>query len=236
MEQLHDIQRAILKKLQFSPKLRYLELKPDSKIENNQFDFHLKRLLTLGYISKEGTLYDLTVQGKQFITGFDTHKGTEEKPALNAAWIICIRTQDNEREFLVYTRKKQPFFGCQGFLTGKVKQGETVVEAAIRELHEEANLDGTPSIKGVVHFISSSSKTKELVQDKFMYICVFENPTGELVSSFEGAYEWIKEKNFLTFLQKPFSRIEDELLAISLIDKTGTNIFFTEIRNEVNDY
>jgi hypothetical protein len=47
---MHKLQLQILTKLVFKPDLKYMELKPEKDLENNQFDYHLNQLIDAGYI------------------------------------------------------------------------------------------------------------------------------------------------------------------------------------------
>jgi hypothetical protein len=62
MKQLHTIQLMILRKLLFAESLRYGELKPDKKMENNQLSFHLDALLEFSYVEKIDGGYRLTYE------------------------------------------------------------------------------------------------------------------------------------------------------------------------------
>lgn len=146
MKQLHPTQLAILKKLLFSPVLRYTDMKPSSKMDNNQFDFHLDSLITSGLVEKMDTGYTLTPTGKEYANRMDTDEVKILQQAKLGARVGCVRTVNGVQEFLVYTRKKQPFYNCQGFLAGKIRYGEKVLDAAARELKEETGLTGSPTL------------------------------------------------------------------------------------------
>ena len=138
MKQLHDIQIQILKNLLFSASLKYYQLKPNKELENNKFNFHLNRLIDCGYITKRNQYYELTNTGKEYANriGTDTHLRLQGKIS-----VVVIITRNKDTETLIYTRLKHPFYGCQGHLSGKVYWGETLDDAAKRELKEETNLD-----------------------------------------------------------------------------------------------
>lgn len=137
MKQPHPIQLQILKKLLFVKSVKFTDLKPDKDIENNQFDFHLDQLIRFEYIEKLGKEYSLTSVGKEFANRMDTDKTTINIQAKISAVVAPVRiNKDGEKEFLIYTRLKHPFYGCQGFMSGKIAYGEAVLEAASRELKE----------------------------------------------------------------------------------------------------
>jgi hypothetical protein len=117
MKNLHLIQIAILKKLLFVPSARYMQLKPED-VENNQFDFHLDQVVKFGYVYKltDGS-YALSADGKDFTNRMDAEEVAVPKQAKLGVVICCIRKGQAGNEFLIYTRSKHPFFGCQGFMS-----------------------------------------------------------------------------------------------------------------------
>src|SRR5436190_10158647 len=127
MKQIHSIQLQILKKMLFTNGSRYSDLKPKKSMENNQFDFHLDQLTKAGYVKKSDKDYSLTSLGKEYANRMDTDK-VLVTPQSKVSVILCPLKNDNE--YLIYTRLKQPFYGCQGFMSGKVQYGELIIDAA----------------------------------------------------------------------------------------------------------
>ncbi len=205
MRQLHEIQLKILEKLLFSISLRYSQIKPDKKMENNQFQFHLNQLTEMGLVRKENGKYLLTPKGKEYANRIDEGENQLKLQAKISAWIACTRIVKNKKQFLIYTRLKQPFYGCQGYLSGKVRYGENLTEAVKRELKEETNLDCLKSkVIAIKHFRVFDKRTKELVEDKFMFMCLVENPKGELKGNKEGKFEWVDEDRLYDYVANPF--------------------------------
>lgn len=226
MKQLHTTQLAILKKLLFCPVLRYTEMKPDSKMDNNQFDFHLDALVTSGLVEKMDTGYTLTAIGKEYANRMDTDEVKILQQAKLGARVGCVRTVNGVQEFLVYTRKKQPFFNCQGFLAGKIRYGEKVLDAAARELEEETGLTGSPVLVEVEHMRVYDKETKELLEDKFFFFYKVENPTGTLTPNEEGEHYWISENNLAEQVTNPFNSLDEFFGEINLLKNfTGTVSF-----------
>ena len=83
-------------------------------------------------------------------------------------------------------RLKQPYFGFLGFVSGKVRWGETVVEAAERELKEETNLEGKFKLIGIMHSLIYSKEDNSLLEDKFFYVVKTTQTKGKLMEEFKG--------------------------------------------------
>jgi 8-oxo-dGTP pyrophosphatase MutT (NUDIX family) len=226
---IHITQLEILKKALFAPKSRFSELKP-SDIESNQFSFHLNELVDAGLIikNKDG-FYSLTNKGKETANTIDTDHNRIVKQAKISAWIACSRNITDETEYLIFTRLKHPFYGCKGFISGKVLYGENTSETAQRELLEESGLTGTPELIQITHFIVINLETSEVVEDKFMFMYHFKNPTGKLKESGEeGKYEWVKESNLSTYVDKHYESVQDFLNQVNDIKEFNGNIKYTE--------
>lgn len=73
---MHETQLGILNKLLFAKTLHYKDLKYDKAIENNTFQFHLNKVIEMGYVQKVEGVYSLTTDGKKFATHLDTDKNT----------------------------------------------------------------------------------------------------------------------------------------------------------------
>lgn len=204
MKQIHHIQLEILRKLIFVPKLKYLQLKPNVDIENNQFDFHLHRLVDMGFVEKSNNQYQLSIKGKEYSTRMDTDSVEIMKQSKLSAWFAVVRKNKGKLQFLIYTRLKHPFYGCQGFGGGKMSFGEKIIDTAQRELKEETGLVGKAEIVKMVHY-RVFDKNRFLLEDKIMFLCRVSNPTGELITDMEeGKYEWVNEDNVKKYITKPF--------------------------------
>lgn len=231
MKELHTTQLSILKKLLFSPELRYTDLKPNPKMDNNQFGFHLDKMIEAGHIIKQETTYTLTAQGKEYANQMDTRSVKMMKQAKIGTFVAPIRERNGELEYLIYTRLKHPFYGCQGFMSGKVPFGSGITESAQRELKEETNLDGEPEIISIRHFLVFNKETNELVEDKLIFQCRVLEPMGKLQSNEEGEFEWVPASEIFTHIKKHF---EDEAsFKTQLEEYTNFNgtIPFHEIRH-----
>ena len=126
MAAIHPIQISILKKLMYSPGLRYSDMKPEG-MEGSQFTFHLDQLVNHKFVTKMESLYQLTKEGKGLAGKLDLVDLDIEEQAKVSVLLICQRTTEGQEQLLLYTRKKSPFYNFQGFPTGKVKKGEDIL-------------------------------------------------------------------------------------------------------------
>lgn len=184
---IHEIQGEILRVLLLRESARFSEINT-MKLPTDQLTFHLKQLQAGGIVEKlESGAYQLTPRGKEYANRFDIDSGPmkiERQPKLSVM-IIGTRERGGKREYLIQTRLKQPFFGFRGFMTGKVKFGESVLETASRELMEETGLAADLTHRAIFHERIYGTDG-ELLEDKYFYIFVAANPRGELIESFEG--------------------------------------------------
>lgn len=183
-KQLHQAHTAILHVLLFRPNARFAELQKASELGSDHFNFYLKQLLEEGFVAKnrEGA-YHLTPAGKEYANRFDTEERKVERQPKVA---VCLMVTRYDGKILVQQRLKQPFYGYWGRPTGKIRWGETILEAAARELKEETGLDATFEYDAVYHKSDYNKQTGELLEDKIFFYVRAHNPTGELTEEFEG--------------------------------------------------
>ncbi|MDP2951008.1 MAG: NUDIX domain-containing protein [bacterium] len=190
---IHPIQANILKTLLFEPKARFSKLNV-LKTPTDHFNFHLKRLVELKLIEKvDKNNYSLTAEGKEFANRFDTEAIVIERQPKIGVLIIAVKG----KKYLIQQRLKQPYFGFHGFITGKVRWGETLVETTNRELQEETGLKGKLTLVGIKHKMDYSESSK-LLEDKLFFVSRIDNLKGDLLEKFEGGKNlWLTEKEIL---------------------------------------
>ncbi|MEK7611214.1 MAG: NUDIX domain-containing protein [Patescibacteria group bacterium] len=220
----------ILRTLLFIPAARFTQLN-NQKIGTDQFNFHLKRLLALSLVEKQGArYYSLTIKGKEAANQMDTDTATFEKQAKVAVLIVGVRRQRNRQEFLVQKRLKQPYYGFHGFISGKVRWGEILKEAAAREFKEEAGLSTRLELKGIKHKIDYD-QSGLLLEDKYFFVFRANNPSGKLINKFEGGENsWLTREDILR-LPQLFDGVDESLKII-----LGRRLLFSEDKYNVSHY
>lgn len=233
---LHPTQLGILNKLLFAPSLRYSDLKIDPEMENNTFQFHLEKVITIGYVTKHKAGYSLTTKGKKIATHIKTESNEIIKIRKVSASLYCVRDNDDGPETLCYTRFKHPFYGKQGFPTGKIDLGEQFTSAARRELEEETGLTGDPILFKIIHYLVKDEKSGELLDDKLFFEYFFKNPTGTLRGSDEGEYFWAPIETIHKYIIRPFDSIEIYQKALFHILNFNGEVLFEEHDHVTNDF
>jgi len=208
MNKVHNVQIRILRELLYRPKAHFPELN-DLKISNDHFSYHIRTLIKEEYVLKSRGRYGLTKKGKEFANRMDTQELVIEKQRKVVVMVIATKTKGKTRYLLVQTRLKEPYYGFQGFVTGKVRYGETLIEAARRELAEETGLSGKFRYKYLLHEHVFSTE-EELLEDKYFNVIHAYDVKGRLRNSRDGKNEWMTEKQFLS-LKTRFYDEEDIL-------------------------
>jgi 8-oxo-dGTP pyrophosphatase MutT (NUDIX family) len=192
---LHKIQSEILVSLLLASGKRFSELNKNKEVESDQFNFHLKQLISNGLVTKDkASNYILTTAGKEFANRFDTDTKLIERQAKIGVLICCTIQKDGKTMYLLQQRLKQPYYGFWGFITGKVRWGESIFKTAKRELYEETGLRAKFKLTGVKHK-TDFDVNGTLLEDKFFFVIKAEKPTGKFKEEFEGGRnKWFPEK------------------------------------------
>jgi ADP-ribose pyrophosphatase YjhB (NUDIX family) len=231
MKNLHKIQLDILRSLLFAKTKRYSQIKP-CDMEGSQFKFHIDSLITSKYIFKDSAgLYALSTEGKEFANQMDSIEVKLKKQSKITAKICCIRGHKSNREFLLYKREKNPFYGHQGFPNSKIWYGSSFVDGAKNGLYQETNLKGDPELFAIRHYTVYEEKTDRLLEDKTMYMFKVHNPTGELKSKKDGTFTWVKESEIKKFVVKPLPEFQE---VFSLLIQEPKIDFFKEVVHKIN--
>ncbi|HSX33930.1 MAG TPA: NUDIX hydrolase [Candidatus Saccharimonadales bacterium] len=209
--QIHAAQTSILRELLFLPQAGYAELQKSTGLGSDHFNFHIARLVELGLVEKIARgKYRLSTRGKEYANRLDTDNSTiERQPKIAVVIALERKNTAGETEYLFQERLKNPYYGFWGLPSGKIRWGETIIEAARRESLEETGLDADFTIAGVYHE-HAKSKTEELLEDKVFLVVRGLKSRGTLTVDFEGGHnEWMtfekafkKDKRFQSFAKE----------------------------------
>ncbi len=195
---IHETQIAILRHLLFSPSAGFAQLQKGTNLTSDHFNFHIKKLVERGYVTKNGDQYALAPAGKEYANRLDTDENEIERQPKVSVVLIVERQNGERREFLCQQRLKQPYYGFWGRLGGKVRWGESFEEAAERELLEETGMTATFEYAMLFHKRDFKKESGELLEDKVFVIMRTKNATGELTVDFEGGHnEWLTQEEFV---------------------------------------
>jgi ADP-ribose pyrophosphatase YjhB (NUDIX family) len=191
----HKVQMQILKELLLVASAPFADLQKSTKLGSDHFTFHVKKLTKEGYIIKNADgNYELTRIGKEYANRMDTDENVIEKqPKLSVVLII----QNSDGRFLAQERLKQPYYGFWGRPTGKIRWGETFIEAAARELTEEAGITANLRVSGFYHKMDYEEVSGDLLEDKLFVLVYGTNPKGKLITEGEGCRNaWLSTAEF----------------------------------------
>jgi len=198
MQKTNEIQVKILIHLLFNPGSRFKEMNVD-KLGTDSFSYHVSVLLDLGLIKKEGNQYFLTKEGKITASKIDTEKNEFERQPKVSVIVLPHKKIDGVEKFAIHQRTKEPYFGYWGFITGKVKWGETLEDASERELNEELGISGKHKFCFGIHEMVYEVGTEKLLEDKFFHAMEVTNLKNELKErTKEGINRWMTVDEFFT--------------------------------------
>lgn len=209
--QIHSAQTSILRELLFRPQASYAELQKPTGLGSDHFNFHIKRLIEIGLVKKHDRgRYGLTPRGKEYANKLDTDNNTIERQPKTAVILAISRSKNGKVEYLFQERLKHPYFGYWGFLTGKIRWGETILATAARELKEETNLESRHQLMGTYHEHVYQKESGEMLEDKIFFVVRCTATSGQLMEQFEGGRNaWLTLKEMKT--KKVFGSFQTEL-------------------------
>ena len=180
---IHDAQTSILRELLFRPAAGYAELQKPTKLTSDHFNFHIARLVEIGYVEKVSRgKYKLTPRGKEYANKLDTDANTIERQP-KVAVILAVQ---KDGKWLFQERLKHPYYGFWGFLSGKIRWGETILQTAARELKEETGMSDDHEFKVIYHEQVFQLESGEQLEDKIFNVILCTNVRGKLIEKFEG--------------------------------------------------
>ncbi len=211
---IHPVQIHILKVLLFTPYAGYAHIQKQSGLDSDHFNFHLKKLIELGYIIKnDQSKYTLTAVGKEHANKIDTDNNTiERQPKVSVIIGIVQQHEGQPDKVLVQQRLKQPFFGYWCTPGGKLRWGETIIQAGQRELLEETGLTCDLKVINIYHKIDVNQEDQSLLEDKIFFGLLGINPQGQLIEDIEGGKNAFMTVEEIQQLDRAFEGIENPIL------------------------
>ena len=192
--QLHNIQKSIIVSLASKSPQRFTELQP-SKIPNNAFAYHLKKLLDSDYVELTKQGYIPTRKALKFVV-FNLSK-TKHKSSPKIISMIYIYNDDGE--VLLMKLKTKPFHGWYAIPSGLIYAEETLQSAAKRELFEKVNIQVERNLKaaGVVDFRYVDKKSKDIFLHAIAFVYKYKyigdkQKVHNLDTKYGGQLKWSK--------------------------------------------
>lgn len=220
----HIAQMAILRTLLIDGSAPFSGLVRVTGLTSDHGNFHIKKLIRAGMVEhapKTYGQYRLTRTGKEYANRMDTDELIIEKqPKL----VVDIGIEDASGKFIFQERHKQPYSGYWGFPTGKIRWGETMLEAAGRELMEETGLTADLKVVGFHHKLDYD-ENDEILEDKYLVLIHGTEPRGEMhIKTETHTNHWLTPGEY-SQLDKRFGDIDETLGFIR-----GSSAFVTETR------
>jgi ADP-ribose pyrophosphatase YjhB (NUDIX family) len=220
---IHAAQTSILRELLFAPEAGFAQLQKPTGLTSNHFNFHIAKLVELGLVEQlRPGKYRLTSKGKEYANRLDTDERTIERQAKLAVLIVPRRERaDGTVEYCVQRRLKQPFWGYYGFMSGKLRWGETVQQGGARELMEEMGLHGHLEVKAMYHKMDYTVDGR-LLEDKHFYRMLATGLEGKFKAKFEGGENFWYTRDQIAALDKQFPGVD---AVIREIERPGMQFF-----------
>ncbi|MBP6037882.1 MAG: NUDIX hydrolase [Candidatus Saccharimonas sp.] len=192
----HIAQMKILRELLLAQQLGFAQLAKAAGLTNDHANFHIKKLINMQYVEhvpKDYGQYRLTRAGKRYANGMDTDTHElEHQPKLT----VDLAIERADGKFIVQERQKQPYYGYHGFPTGKIRWGETMLEAGARELLEETGLTADLRVVGIYHKLDYD-QYGELLEDKYLCLIHGKNPRGVLSEQHDSHHNtWMSVEQY----------------------------------------
>jgi ADP-ribose pyrophosphatase YjhB (NUDIX family) len=187
-KQIHKAQVSILHSLRYANTKRFSELMRPTGHMSDTFKFHLRKLISLGYVEKLSSgEYQLTTTGKEFATILDEiNRMPKKQPKLSVFVLVYKKLNNGKIKFLLHKRARNPFLGYWTGITDTVRWGETFDDAAARVLHKQTGLEASFALKTFKRVRDYDSESRELLEDKLFVIMLATNVKGDLQNSYPG--------------------------------------------------
>lgn len=232
---IDPVQLQILTILNRSVKpYRYSELNTEN-IDNDLFNYHLQFLVKKNLVEKIEGGYKISASGKRLMADIDA-VGKKYELFRYSITANVIKKENGKKYVLTQKRLRHPYYGDISTISGKVKKGELVIDAAKRKLKEETGLEADFKVLGLLRKMRLN-KNKDVVEDTVYNVCYAENPTGELVEKNEyGENKWYEIEEFKKLHAKNIDVGEYDKEVFERIFNENFETFHFEQISTIKDY
>ncbi len=179
-------------------KSRFNDLLIDG-LESEHMNYHLKKLVNLGLVEKCDNCYKLTDKGKDYSNLMDDDMKLVEKQPKTSVILRVIRKDPKTGyiQLLLNRRLREPYYGKVGKLTGKVHFGETIEDAAARELFEETGLKAEKITIEEIYRKMRHREDGTFAQDVVFFMVFIDKFSGTFIGKTQYQENfWLSEEEY----------------------------------------
>lgn len=202
------MENKILKKFSKSQGLKFNDIKGD--LASNKISYHLKKLVTEGYLKKEQDHYILTDEGEERLCYLES-KDKQIKQPIHDVFLLPYK---NGR-YVIQKRTKRPFLGIKIPIGARIRKGDSIFETASKKLEKDTGLKGDLHYKGIIDV--KTFKQGELFLHHILNVFFIDNLEGDLIPSTQkgdnfwmSEKEYYKQKNILTAAREHFEIVKSK--------------------------
>lgn len=186
MRDLHHIQKEIILSLAHHSPQRFSQLQPP-EIPNNTFSYHLKKLVQDGFVTQVDGGYEATRKALKTLQYTDA---SDDKGKGNPVYITAVHVTNNEGKVLLLRRSKPPFVGWYCVPAGLVHQGESLEQAALRELSEKSSIEANSlEFNGVLDFQYLEQESRDVFVHTIAFVYSYRLPdSGHMLAGMQSPY------------------------------------------------
>jgi len=146
---MHTIQQHVLDLLLAQSPRRYAELKP-TDVEGNVFTHHLRQLIKGEFVvQQEPGRYALGKFGRKLAGNISSHTGEVRS---QQKILVEVALRNKKGEWLLFERAREPYRTFIGFPAGRRHAGETLRQAAERDIYEKTDIHPDLKFAGTLSF------------------------------------------------------------------------------------
>jgi predicted transcriptional regulator/ADP-ribose pyrophosphatase YjhB (NUDIX family) len=210
-QQLHKAQVSILDALRHTEEARFSDLMRPTGLTSDTFKFHIRKLVHAGIAEKtEAGTYRLTQRGKEVVNTINREtKAPRKQPKLSVILVVSRQRANNETEYLVQQRFRNPFYHYWGFITGPMQWSEEPEITAGREYKKQTNKEAAFSVRAFYRERDYDATHNEPLEDKLLTVLSVQLLDNEPLEDWSGGHNaWMtmhelqgQEKYFASCLE-----------------------------------